>query len=173
MCCSVAYNNQSSPFAKMGAEELHLFFHFANVSGLFPFRIILNRTTGKFQRFEGRWRHLVNWWFIFLLIGQVFFVTAFIYMNVTMRVEESSLSFPVFYLVTFSLFLLCQLLFTITPRLFLMNFRHLETALLILRRIDNELIQMSHAPSCGATQRRTLIGIFLTLLMVSNYCCSA
>lgn len=91
-------------------------------------------------------------------------------MNGTMIVEDHSLSLPVFYLTTFSLFLLCQLLFTITPRLFLINFRHLETALLILRRIDNELSQMLNITRTNVTtHRRTLIGIFLTLLMVLKF----
>lgn len=154
----------------MSVEELRLFFHFANVSGLFPFRIVLNPSTGKLKRFDGNWRHLVNWWFLFLFIGHVFYVTAFVYMNGTMIVEDHSLSLPVFYLTTFSLFLLCQLLFTITPRLFLINFRHLETALLILRRIDNELSQMLNITRTNVTtHRRTLIGIFLTLLMVLKF----
>lgn len=153
----------------MGVEELQLFFRFANVSGLFPFRMILDRSTGKFKRFEGHWHHFANWWFVVLFIGHVFYVTAFIYMSVTMIIEDSNLSLPVFYLVTFSLYLLCQLLFTITPRLFLICFRHLEMALLKLRRIDNELGRTSsHVTRSSSSQCRTLIGIFLTISMVSS-----
>jgi hypothetical protein len=156
-------------FLKMGVEELQLFFRFANASGLFPFRLIFDQSTGKFKRFEGHWHHFANWWFVVVLTGHVFYVTVFLYMNCTMIIEDSNLSLPVFYLVTFSLFLLCQLLFTITPRLFLICFRHLETALLNLQLIDKELGRMSsHVTRSNSSQRRTLIGIFLTILMVSS-----
>ena len=64
----------------MGVEELHLFVRFCNVTGLFPFRMVLDQSTRKFKRLKGQYS-LVNWWFIFLSIGRIFCVTVFIYMN--------------------------------------------------------------------------------------------
>ena len=64
----------------MSVEELQLFFQFSNVSGLIPFRMVLDQSTGKFKWLKGH-HSLVNWWFIFLSIGRIFCVTVFIYMN--------------------------------------------------------------------------------------------
>ena len=146
----------------MGVEELQLFFQFSNISGLFPFRMVLDQSTGRFKCFEGHWYHLVNWWFIFLLIGQIFYVIVFLYMNGTMIFIDDRL-LPVVYLVAFSSYLLGLLISTIIPRFFLIHFRHLESAFIIFQRIDNQLIP--HRPA--TTQRRTFIAIFLTLLTVN------
>ena len=58
----------------MGVERLKMLFHACNVSGLLPFRMVLDAQTKRFKRFEGHWRHPNNWWFLILLISQMFFI---------------------------------------------------------------------------------------------------
>ena len=66
---------------KMGVERLQLFVRFCNISGLFPFRMVLNEVTGKFKRFDCHWRHFANLWFIFVLLAQLAFTVLMIYIS--------------------------------------------------------------------------------------------
>ena len=86
----------------MGLESLKLFFYLSNVSGLFPFRMALEESTGKFKRFDVHWRHPSNWWFIFHLIGNLIQLIIIFY-SIWTDVIETTKSIPTTFRVALSL----------------------------------------------------------------------
>ena len=100
------FSNNSIVMA--GVERLRLLFLVCNVSGLLPFRMVLDAQTKRFKRFESHWRHPTNWWFIILLIGQICFLTIIYLSNWNLITRMSLLS-----LVTLVIFILLSSSFII------------------------------------------------------------
>lgn len=148
----------------MGLEHLKLFFHFGNVSGLFPFRMVLDESTGKFKRFDIRWRHPANWWFLFLLIGNLILLALVIYSMWSMIIETTK-SLPTTFSVVLLLYSIGFFILCTTPRLFFIRFRNFDRALEMLRQIDRVLDKIPTKIPC-TTQRRTVIGIIVSLISV-------
>ena len=150
----------------MGVEELHLFVRFCNVTGLFPFRMVLDELTGRFKRFDGNWRHASNYWFILLLISQVFNIILVIYVTRYMLTYGNIQTESHVLALAIGLNIANYLISILIPRLLLFRLRHLETALQHLVRIDRVLARIIPLPNKCRSQRRTIIGFFVTFLYV-------
>ena len=147
----------------MGVERLQMLFHICNVSGLLPFRMVLEAQTKRFKRFEGHWRHPNNWWFLILLILQMIFIVFSSFASWSIFFVKLASTSTVI-LVIFVFLSSSYIIWLLSLRLFLFRFRHLETALKTFHDIDRLLIKIDHV-SCH-TRRRTIIGITLSLLWV-------
>ena len=148
----------------MGVEELQLFVRLCNLTGLLPFRMILDEQTGRFKRFDGHWSHPAKWWCSFVMAIQIaVLVGNFYWFVVSFHSKGINLSI-VYKLVQFLYFSNYLILLLLSPRLFLFRFRHLETAFECLHRIDRMIISNSKLSS--TTRRRTVIGILIILIDV-------
>ena len=152
----------------MGVEQLQLLVRFSNVTTLLPFRMVLDEITGKFKRFDSHWRHPSNWWFTFILISQLSSVCLIVHQicSKLMNASDSSLTLAILIFI-FYLFNYFALIF-VSPRIFLFRFRHLETAIEILNRIDRILDKIFLQPQNCKTRHRAIIGISISSLIVSN-----
>ena len=157
-----SYGNLDHSVAVMGMERLRLLFCYCNVVGLFPFRMVINKDTNEFKRFDNQWRHPSNWWFATLLIAQIVYIIWTIYWQIFLFLSESKL--PTIYLFIYTLHLSDYVLMIAIPRIFLFHFRNLETALETLHQITRLLPKNSHT-SCGIN-RRLVVGILASFLWV-------
>jgi hypothetical protein len=147
----------------MGVEELQLFVRLCNLTGLLPFRMILDEQTGRFKRFDGHWSHPVKWWCSFVMTIQIGVLVVNIYWLVDSL--DPKVNFSLVYKLVFILYFLnYSILMLLSPRLFLFRLRQLETAFECLRRIDRMII--SNSKSSNPTRRRTVIGILIILIDV-------
>lgn len=159
---------------KMGVEKLHLFIRFCNMCGLLPYRMRLDFQTKRFKRFDGNWRHPANYWFTFLLIIHIIFIFYFIYLDSKLVYGNGSVgNASTVHMFAYWLYFANLILLLSTPRLFLIQFRHLETALETLHHIDRVLLdKVAHLPC--TTRKRSLICIILICCTVSrlylSYC---
>ncbi len=126
----------------MGLGRLRLFFRFRNVSGLFPFRVVLDECTGKFKRFDGHWCHPANWWFILILLGHLYLLILLIFVIQSMITGHAQ-SVPTTYLVALSLFSISFFILITIPRLFLVRLRNLDLSLEMIQQIDRILDKIS------------------------------
>jgi len=150
----------------MGVERLQLLIRCCNVSGLLPFRMVLNNRTKQFERFDNHWRHPANWWFALLLIAHIFLTVVHIYISLIDLTDEKSEPITTFQVVLILFNGHFIVLFSI-PRLFLLQVRHLETAFDILHRIDRRMPgNISPTSSADTVLRRSYIGIAITLIGV-------
>ena len=102
---------------------------------------------GRFKRFDRHWRHPANWWFAFLSISYILFVTIFVLISWTALFNKENDSLTTVHKVALALYF-SNLLFIISvPRLFLFRFRYFEKLLETLHRIDHLLDKMPQ-PSC-------------------------
>lgn len=149
----------------MGVERLRSLFRICNVSGLLPFRMVFDAQTKRFKRFERGWCwfHPLNWWFLMLFSGQGMFYISSGYVSWTLFEEIRSKSTVYFTIVIFSI--LNYILMCLSLRLFLFRFRHLETALEILDKIDRLTNKIIHQVRCHS-QRHTIFGIAASLITV-------
>ena len=141
----------------MGVERLQLLIQFSNVSGLLPFRMVLDEQTKRFKRFDGHWRHPSNWWFLSFLLVQFG-----LHIIGPFSVYSTWVSSSFIYLAVFIFGFFNFSLFFSSLRLFLFRFRHLEKALEIFESIDRLL---STRTRCNS-KRRTIIGIVINLIWV-------
>jgi hypothetical protein len=147
----------------MGVERLQLLMRCCNVTGLFPFRMVLDNNTKQFKLFDNHWRHPANWWFAILLIGHIFVSVVFIYISWINLTRDESESLTTVHLVGLFLFYVNLMFILSIPRLFFLHIRHLETALDILHRIDGNLARISINSFDSVLTRRTYVGIFIML----------
>jgi hypothetical protein len=156
----------------MGLENLQLFFRFSNVCGLFPFRLVLDEQTGRFERLVGKWRHSANWWFTLLLIGQVYFIILDVVCTAMVNGKlflDGHKSFSVVLILTVALELLNFTIITLVPRLFLFRIRNLEIVLEHLGDIDRILTRIVPKPLSCTSRQRTIVGIsIISLYTVSE-----
>ena len=150
----------------MGLEHLKLFFHFGNVSGLFPFRMVLDESTGKFKRFDIRWRHPANWWFLFLLIGNLILLALVIYSMWSMIIETTK-SLPTTFSVVLLLYSIGFFILCTTPRLFCIQIQNLGQSFEMILKIDRVLDKIPTQIPC-TTQRLTVVGIIYVYVHVRN-----
>lgn len=151
----------------MSLQNLQLLFRFCNVSGLFPVRLELDEQTGRFKRFVSHWRHPANWWFILLLIGQVYSIIMFTYVTWIIKIDSHHQSHSVVLVLAIGLNFANYLISILIPRLFLFRIRCLEAALENLARIDHILIRISNNLQVSCTNRqRTIAGFFISLIFV-------
>ena len=150
----------------MGVERSHIFVRFCNVSGLFPYRMVLDLLTGRFKRFDSHWRHAANYWFILLLIGQVNNIILVTYMTWRLLTYGDQMYGNKIYALAISLNVVNFVFLIFIPRLLLFRLRHLEVALQHLVRIDRLLARIISVPDYCSNQRRTIIGFFITFLYV-------
>lgn len=148
----------------MGIERLQLFCRISNVCGLFPFRMIVEEGTGEFKCFNSSWRHPAIWWFLFLLIGHIYFSVIWIYYSWLHLTIDESQSLTKVRLVVLMLFFAIVLILLSIPLLFIFLYRHLETAIDILNRFDRKLCN-THCGFCS-DRRRMYIGIAVTVISV-------
>ena len=150
----------------MGVEQLQLLVGFSNVTGLVPFRMVLDEITGKFKRFDGHWRHPSNWWFTFILIAQILNLIAAYYFTLFVIFDsvEDIVSLFLVYKFLVLLYLLNFSILLWIPRFFLFQFRHLETAFECLLATDRILETFSHPPC--TSRRRTQFGMAFCLIFV-------
>ena len=148
-----------------GVERLRLLFRICNVTGLLPFRMILDVPTKRFKRFESSWRHPTCWWFLILLIGHIFFtvIIALASWNIFSKKLEAMSTVV---LVIFILLSSSYAIWISSTRLFLFRFRHLETAFETFHSIDRLLSKTDRPSFNNNTQRRTIIGTVLCLIWV-------
>lgn len=149
---------------KMGVERLQLCIRFCNVCGLLPFRMVLDEQTKQFKRFDGHWRHPANWWFAFLSICYILFVTVFALFLWTELFAEENDSLTAVHKIALAMYFSNFLAMISVPRLFLLRFRHFERSIEILHHIDHLLDKMPQ-PSCHI-RLFTIIGISVFLLVV-------
>lgn len=144
---------------------MQLLVRFCNVCGLAPVRMVCDRLTGNFKRFDRHWRHPVNWWFTFLLTGYLgFFILFSSFLGPTYFKEIGQLLTKVE--IVASLFYIVNLSFiTLIPRLIVIHFLHLETAFECLNRVDRILNKMPKFTPC-TTRQRTLFGLSITICAV-------
>ena len=147
---------------KMGVERLQLFVRFCNISGLFPFRMVLNEVTGKFKRFDCHWRHFANLWFIFVLLAQLAFTVLVIYISMPFFSNSP--------LYTFSALMdACSFcILNWTPRLLFFHFKKLEMVFDCLNHFDKVLANSNCRVPCCTIRRRTIIGIIISSVLVTN-----
>ena len=149
----------------MGLESLQLFINFSNISGLFPFRLVVDEQTGRFKRLVGHWRHPANWWFTLLLIGQVYNIILITFVTwITQR--NRSLSYV--YFLSIGLNPGNYLNTILIPRLFLFRIRHLEDAIGHLVSIDRILTRIIPMPLSCNSRQRTLAGFSVSLFFMVN-----
>ena len=148
----------------MGLERLRLFFRFGNISGLFPFRLVLDECTGKFKRFDAHWRHPANWWFGFILLGHLYLLILLLFV-IQHIIMGHAQSVPTTYLVALSLFSIGFFILITIPRLFLVRLRNLDLSLQIIQQIDRIFDKISTKVPC-TIQRRIIIGIILGFILV-------
>ena len=116
----------------MGIERLQLLVRCCNISGLLPFRRVLNEDAKMFRRFECHWRHPANWWFILLLICHFLVTAIHIYLSwIYLTRDDSEILTTVDFTVLILLYGNFAVIFSF-PRFFLFHIRHLETAFDIL-----------------------------------------
>lgn len=150
----------------MGVEELQLFVRLCNLTGLLPFRMILDEQTRRFKRFDGHWSHPAKWWCSFVMAIQIAVLVVNFFWLVLFHSKGINLS--IVYKLVFFLYLSNYLiLLLLSPRLFLFRLRHLQTAFECLHRIDRMII--SNSKSSNTTRRRTFIGILIILIDVYKY----
>jgi hypothetical protein len=148
----------------MGIERLHLFVRICNVCGLFPFRMIVDKATGKFKRFDGSWRHPANWWFLLLvLIGHTYFSVSWVNFSWLHLTIDNDQHISV-HLIVFMLFLAILLILFSIPLLFLFFYRRFETAIEILNRVDKKLAKVNHGVC--SDRWRMYFGIAITTIGV-------
>jgi hypothetical protein len=148
----------------MGVKNLRILFCFCNVAGLLPFRMVTNGETNGFKRFDRHWRHPANWWFLILFFVHVAYIIRTSYEQIYQFISENKLA--TIYKVVYTLSIFNYTLLVTVPRFFLVNFKHLETALEILNDIDRlTMVTPIHFPC--KTMQRTIIGIFASLFWVN------
>ena len=149
----------------MSLQNLQLLFRFCNVSGLFPFRLELDEQTGRFKRLVGHWRHPVNWWFILLLIGQVYNIILINYQTwISLTDGHHSYSFLVVLIIALNYG--NYLIMILIPRLVLFRIRHLEAALHHLARIDHILTRIIRIRFSCTSRQRTVTGFFISFVYI-------
>lgn len=151
----------------MGVERLQLLMRYCNVSGLLPFRMVLNARTKQFKRFDNHWRHPANWWFALLAIGHLVLTAVFIYLSWINLHDGKSEPITTVQVVLTLMHGHIIVLFSL-PRLFLFQVKHLETAFDILHRFDRRIVNIS-PKSSDTVLRRTHIGIIITLIGVGYH----
>ena len=146
----------------MEVGRLQLFVRFCNISGLFPFRMVLDEASGKFKHFDRHWRHPANFWFIILFMTQCTYSVLDMLVNVPFFLVSDSL----IYKLGLTLDISSAIVMTWFSRHLLFQFRKFEMAFDSLVRFDEMLAKFRH---CGASdiRRRTIIGIILCLITVS------
>ena len=147
----------------MGLDQLQLFVRFCNLSGLLPFRMILDEQTRRFKRFEGHWRNAANWWCSFVIVSQLLAFFGNIYILIVLILPEHKELSLVQHFVHSLYFSNYFFFILLSPRLFLFRFRHFETAFEFLHRIDR---MIGTAGSSCTTRRRTIIGILIIFIDV-------
>ena len=148
----------------MGVERLQLCFRFCNLCGFFPSRMIRDPISGRFKRFEGHWRHPANWWFVFLLLGQIVFNFSFLYLLWSALISSEKGNLAIVQAVIFILYQGRHSNFAFeSENLFLINFRQFEKAIEILNRLDRSFLFSKI--SC-TTRRRSIICISISFMLV-------
>lgn len=147
----------------MAVERLRLIFLICNLSGLFPFRMILDAQTKQFKRFDKHWRHPFNWLFLIVFFGQGLFYIMMTYSSWIISKEIQSKS--TIYSVIFILGLLNYVILCFSLRLLLFRVRHLETAIEIFQGIDRLLAKKLFETPCR-TKQRTIIGLVFSVICV-------
>jgi hypothetical protein len=137
---------------------LQLFVRFCNLTGLLPFRMILDEQTGRFKRFEGHWRHAANWWCSFVGVCQILAFIGIAYVF-TFLILPKDYELNLIYKFVYCLYFLNHFFFILlSPRLFFFRYHHLQTAFEFLHRTDR---MIGTAKSSCTTRRRTIIGILI------------
>ena len=146
----------------MAIERLQLFVRFGNISGLLPFRMVVDVETGKFKRFNFSWYHPANWWFIFLLIIQS--TLTILNFHVTWTVNSNEFM----YTLSSGIDTLSFTILMWTPRLLLFHLRKMWMVFDSLGRIDRHLDKYNQINQCSI-RRQTIIGIIICFALVMFY----
>jgi hypothetical protein len=122
--------------------------------------------TGRFKRLVGYWRHLSNWWFILLIIGQVYNIVMISNVTWTTQTDSQSVNYSAIRVLTNGLNIANYLIMILIPRLFLFRIRHLEVVLEYLVRIDHILTRIPHLQLSCTSRQRTIAAICISFIFV-------
>lgn len=148
----------------MGLERLNILFFFINLTGMLPSRMVVDRRTNRFKRFDNGWQHPITWWFIFILVAQLIWIPYFC----TFQIDAlSHYQESVVYLMVIILWQVSYTLVKLSPLLLIFRIGKLKEALVTLAKVDQELQKIRALENKPCTSRlRTIIGILLTIFVV-------
>lgn len=136
-----------------------------NVTGMFPYRMILNKKTNRFKKFTCGWSHPATWWFATVAVLQIVYTFLISFFQISLF---SDFNMSVVYLIIITFWQVSYNIVKLVPLLLLFHVQHLKTAFHAILKADRILQRISCKSSCSS-RRRTVVGIIIALMMVRNW----
>ena len=146
-------------------EQMRPFFRFCQFVGFFPFRMEIDKRTGKFHQFSFSWRNSVTWWYMTVALYP--FIVFGISINVPQQSTLQSAKLPITVTmsvmgsgITYSL-LLFSARFWMT-----LCFTALRRAIVQIHIVEQSLMEYP-VPDCRCTiKMRIFVGLVLSIVWV-------
>lgn len=147
-----------------GLERLRILLLWTNVTGLLPFRMELDRDSGKFHGFLFSYRHPLTWWLVIWLTLQLA-IFAVVHVNIMPILCQQELA-PIVKN-TFLVQHANSFVFCFSPDLILFRWKNLATAVKYVNKFDRIVGDSGNRPC--QTKRRIGIGLVLAATHVGSF----
>ena len=148
-----------------GLEGLRPFFRFCQWFGFLPYRMEINKETGRFEKFSFSWQNPITWWFIFFSI-----VNSVVHSSVATLVFKNPTvnSFPIAVrATTITVFVSFLLILLLARYSLIFRFPTLCKAIEFIRKTDQSFIINDQYLVCRCTlKQKTILGLVATFLWV-------
>ena len=148
-------------------EQMRPFFRFCQFVGFFPFRMEINRRTGKFNQFSFSWRNSVTLWYLTLTFSQ--FITFGTMLNTTLLHSTlQSTKLPITVTMSLVVSAIFYSLLILSARFWMtVYFTALRQAIQQMQRVEQSLREYQSIPDCRCTVKiRIFFGLILSLVWV-------
>ncbi len=146
----------------MGLERLKLLSTLINLTGMMPFRMILDKKTNRFKRFDFGWRHPITWWCALSILTQLIYGPVIATIQISMVLTKKN--DPIIYMIIMSLWQVSYVLSRFVPFLLLFHAGHLKLAFNSLAKVDLALQNIPHR--LCFSRRYTLTGFAISVILV-------
>ncbi len=149
-------------------EKMRSFFRLCQCAGLFPFRMEINKQSGKFEQFSFSWRYPVTWWYITLAFSQLIMFYFMMSATLIMSTEKQE-NLPIIIYISITGSSAIFLLIVISVRFWItFHFAALRQAINHLKLVEQSLTNHSDYHHC-TIKIRIVIGCICTLFWVSMH----
>ena len=147
-----------------GLERFRGLVLWGNVAGFLPFRMELDRDSGKFRRFTFSWRDPLVYWHIILFVLQTFLV---VYLELTSKRTQYLASLNPNLQITYHVMRHYLTVLSYVPYLLLYRWKDLQTAVKYAIKFDRMMSDVTHKP-CKMKRR-----IFIGVILLTAYVCQS
>ena len=148
-------------------EQMRPFFRFCQFVGFFPFRMEINRQTGKFQQFSFSWRNSVTLWYLTLTFSQ-FIAFGTMLSTALPNTTLKSINLPITVTMSVAGSALIYCLLILSARFWItVYFTALRQAIQQMQIVEQSLREQHPIPDCRCTIKiRIFIGLILSIVWV-------